>query len=432
MNLQDLAARDLLAKSNLKIGSITTRPANAGAGVVIEQKPPSGATVAPGSAVDLVIASAGGGGATPGAPRVVPDVVKLPLPQAVELLQRAGFKVGKINRKRSDRPADTVTKQEPDAGKRAKPGTEVELDVAVREIKTVSVPDVVGDDRARAIRKMEEKGLRVGEIKEQAGCEAGKVVAQTPPEDARVPTDTAVAITVAVPGEGAATMPRLIGLQQNQAEGAVRQSRLTLRKIDRRETDQQSPGTVIDQKPDPHTTLARGCPVEIVVAAPIPLIVVPSFVGLSEAEARRQLPGGVGGAFAELRLGRVTYRDVDSSSRTDTAVYRRGQVPTPTVVSQNPSANSRVRRGTEVDLVVARPRGDVRPQEDYRTVPSLNGMDRAQAETAIRRAGLSVGQVSFAVSRAKTGTVIKQSPEPGTQVRAGTPVSLVIASPYIG
>jgi serine/threonine-protein kinase len=350
------------------------------------------------------------------------------------VLTQAGYKVRVERKRRNDRPAGTVIRQRPEAGDRAKPGTEVRLEVAEAEAaRPVSVPDIVGDDRRRAVEKIRERRLEVGAVTEQASCEdAGKVISQTPPEDQRVPAGTSVSFVVAGPGDRPARVPRLIGLRQGDAEDAIRESRLRLGgRVNRRETDQQTPGTVLDQKPDANAVLAPGCPVEMTVAVPIPLVEVPNFIGMTEAEAKRRLPGGVGGVFAELRLGEVTYRDSAYGVESRAAA----QVTTPTVTGQSPSEGAKVRRGTAVNLVVLRPRqggggtsGGTSDGPPPVQVPNLRGMTFQEAQRRLAAAGLSVGSVGEVQFRdAKEGTVVQQGLEPGAMVPRGTRVNLAVA-----
>jgi S1-C subfamily serine protease len=70
-----------------------------------------------------------------------------------------------------------------------------------------------------------------------------------------------------------------------------------------------------------------------------PPVEVPNFRGLTEAEARRQLSRGV--LFAELSPGEITYQDSNKTPGT--------------VIDQSPAPRSKVRRGTAVNLVIARP-----------------------------------------------------------------------------
>lgn len=60
-------------------------------------------------------------------------------------------------------------------------------------------------------------------------------------------------------------------------------------------------------------------------------------------------------------------------------------------------------------------------------VPSLLGLPRAAAETALARAGLKLGTVTEQESRYAPGTVIGQSPDPADEVAPEVPVAIVVA-----
>ncbi len=60
-------------------------------------------------------------------------------------------------------------------------------------------------------------------------------------------------------------------------------------------------------------------------------------------------------------------------------------------------------------------------------VPSLLGLPRAAAETALARAGLKLGKVAEQESRYAPGTVIGQSPDPGDEVAPEVPIAIVVA-----
>ena len=105
---------------------------------------------------------------------------------AVKRLNADGFNVGRIERKESSKPPGTVLDQEPEGGKKATGGTAVNLEVAAAKGSTIEVPDVVGDTRERAMKKLNDRRLTVAHpISYQASCEeAGKVLRQQPDEDA--------------------------------------------------------------------------------------------------------------------------------------------------------------------------------------------------------------------------------------------------------
>jgi beta-lactam-binding protein with PASTA domain len=61
-------------------------------------------------------------------------------------------------------------------------------------------------------------------------------------------------------------------------------------------------------------------------------------------------------------------------------------------------------------------------------VPNVRGKVLATAKAAIKRAHCSVGKVTKKASRkTKAGRVIGESPRPGTHLRAGARVNLVVS-----
>jgi beta-lactam-binding protein with PASTA domain len=102
--------------------TLTRRNASKPKGIVIEQKPDGGATVPQGTRVALVVSN--------GPPGVaMPDVVGLAAADAVKALQERKLRPTLEQTASSEAPG-TVVAQTPKAGKRARPGSEVVLQVA--------------------------------------------------------------------------------------------------------------------------------------------------------------------------------------------------------------------------------------------------------------------------------------------------------------
>ena len=99
-------------------------------------------------------------------------------------------------------------------------------------------------------------------------------------------------------------------------------------------------------------------------------------------------------------------------------------VPAGSVISQNPAAGVNVPPATPVSLVVS---SGAAPPTNIAT-PNVVGQNQGAAGTAITTAGLIVGAVSLQVNPAPAGTVISQSPAPGTLLGPGSPVNLVVSS----
>jgi beta-lactam-binding protein with PASTA domain len=77
----------------------------------------------------------------------------------------------------------------------------------------------------------------------------------------------------------------------------------------------------------------------------------------------------------------------------------------------------------------------VRPQAELVVVPDLAGQDRAAAENALRRAGLSIGRLTLAGLRTDASVTVRtvrgQTPRAGEKVERGTIVDLVMAEPGV-
>ena len=78
-----------------------------------------------------------------------------------------------------------------------------------------------------------------------------------------------------------------------------------------------------------------------------------------------------------------------------------------TVIAQSPVAGTRVKRGTNVDVTIA--------TSALVAVPDLTGETPRDAARLLRRAQLGLGQEGQRESEARPGTVIRQSPAPGTR-----------------
>ena len=127
---------------------------------------------------------------------------------------------------------------------------------------------------------------------------------------------------------------------------------------------------------------------------------LPSVVGLSEADARSLLGGYV-----------ITIKRSHDAS-----------IPVDRVASQNPLASTHARKGSSVVLTISDGPGDV-------IVPdNLVGMSLIDARAALTSVGLLVTQTIAAPSDQPQGTVLEADPAPGSTITAGSGVILTIAS----
>lgn len=160
-------------------------------------------------------------------------------------------------------------------------------------------------------------------------------------------------------------------------------------------------GRIVDQSPRGGAAIRRGRRVTVVVSGGPAAGAVPDVAGLS----RRQ---------AEMTLRRDTFR----AGRV--LRFRDPGVAVPTVAFQYPPPGSNQRKDAAIDLVVAEP--GLPPA--YR-MPDLRGVPLYRARLAIEAAGCVAAGVSYRRDSAAAGTVVAQSPAPGSMVMKGASVELV-------
>lgn len=200
-------------------------------------------------------------------------------------------------------------------------------------------------------------------------------------------------------------MPDLERLTLEEAEARVAALRLVI-ETERSEASPDIPaGRILKQEPEPLASIRRGRVVRVVVSSGAPRNELPDLTGLSLRQAQVTLQREA------LRFGRVVE-------------LRRSGVTVPTVAFQSPAAGSELRRGTAVDLVLARPR----PPALLR-MPDLRGAPLYAARQAVAAAGCVLAPVTHErTTRVPPNVVLSQTPPPGRRVAKGARIELVASS----
>ena len=318
-------ARATLESRGLHAGREQSRPTTEHRpGTVLAQDPKPGAPVERGSAINLWVAAApprtldrasdrtvpplepprppDRAVFPPEPPRpprgvLVPDLIHRPANQVASILEHSGLRLGEQRREESVAPAGTVTRQTPEAGMRVRPGTTVDVAVAVPLL--ISVPDLRGHSLERA-----------REMLTRARLTAGTVLSQSPIAGTRTRPGTAVnvAIAIAIPTPVPPVFPAAPVVPPPPAPTAPR-----------------PPEPVVRQpKPDPvaPTTPAPAAPVATPPAVATPPVVVPPPVAVTpppllvaqpapdprSARWPRRLAWGLGSALLLTAGGAVYYR----------------------------------------------------------------------------------------------------------------------------
>ena len=227
-------------------------------GVVIGTQPEAGTEVAMESTVTILVSSGP-------AEVTVPNMVGKTLEEAQAALEQAGFVVT-TREVDSDKEIGTVVRQAPGAGTRAGSGDTVTLFVS-KGITKVTVPDVTGNDVSSARSEITGAGLTVGSVSEDDGSSGqtpGTVVGQDPTGGSSVAKGSSVDLIIAA--DGGSSVPDVTGSDQSTARSKLESLGFNVNSSGAEST--QPEGTVIDQDPQPGTSVPAGSTVTIIVAYP--------------------------------------------------------------------------------------------------------------------------------------------------------------------
>jgi beta-lactam-binding protein with PASTA domain len=330
----------------------------------------------------------------------MPRLTGSSLETAEALIEDRGLFLGKVSEQETERGSPgAVLTQQPPAGNQVEKKTVVNLVVATSP--KIAVPDVIGKTFEEAKTAMKNAGLDVGKRASQESSEKapGIVLAQKPAAASRVERAAKVDLVVAVAPK--IIVPQIVGKTSRDAEGALREAGLAAGMRTTRESS-EALETVLSQRPTAGQVLERGARVDFVVAVPA-AIAVPNVVNLPIDGAKLALEK------AGLTVGNV--RETSSNAGTPG-----------TVLSQGPSAGTRIRPGTRVDLVVI---AKV-PSAGEIDVPDLRKLPVTVARSKLKEALLAPGKTHYRTVEGYTpGTVFSQRPTPPAKAKTGTQVDLL-------
>lgn len=210
------------------------------------------------------------------------------------------------------------------------------------------------------------------------------------------------------------SVPAVVGFSQPEAERQTRVAGLTpaIRNV---LSSSGAPGTVVAQSPAAGEEVDRGSTLTLSVSGGSPPVTVPDLIGLNEAQAGVRLTD----AGFEYRINRET-----------------SDQPSGIVIAQEPAPGAKADEGSTVEVTVSRGGSTTTTTTTTTTVttvttvsvPDVVGMTQDEATQALTSAGL-VPRIEIVESSQSPGSVISQTPDAGTQVGTGTPVTIGIASP---
>jgi serine/threonine-protein kinase len=254
------------------------------------------------------------------------------------------------------------------------------------DIPSVEVPNVAGQQFDAASATLTAAGFTVNRIDDGlSGAPVGTVIAQDP-AGGRL-ADKGSAVTLTVSGTEV-TVPDVIGQTYDSASATLQ--RLTLVVARNNVDSDKTPGTVLAMNPPAKTAVPKGSTVTLDVAAE-PGVNVPDVAGKSQQEALDIL------TFVGLQPS-VTPQASDT-------------VPKDVAIGTQPSAGTRVTKGTPVQILVSSGPAEV-------DVPNVIGQTTQNATNTLFASGFNV--VVQLVNGQPKGIVFNQDPSGGKLVKGGT------------
>jgi beta-lactam-binding protein with PASTA domain len=165
---------------------------------------------------------------------MVPNIVGLELDEAGDSLERCGLRIEQVGEKYDpNRPAGTVIFQTPDADSKVKKNRFVKVTVS-RGGETAIVPDLAGKSLTEAELRLDEWGLRLGDITYDSTGAVGPncVIATFPQAGSKVPAGMIINLVVNhFQTVDSVIVPELIGKNLAEAKKTIERNGLELDKV---------------------------------------------------------------------------------------------------------------------------------------------------------------------------------------------------------
>ena len=193
-------------------------------------------------------------------------------------------------------------------------------------------------------------------------------------------------------------VPSVTGMMRKQAESTIRAQGLQVGNVDFSDSSDTAKGRVISQDPQSPDSVDKGTEVDIVVSTGPPKVEVPDVVGEDKNDAEDEL---------RSKGFEVVLSSKDSSE------------PKNQVIQQQPPAGTMVKEGAKITLFYS-----AGPQQ----VPDVVGKTESEAKRILQDAGFQVDEVEDPSTKAKKGTVLRQSPKAGSDADRGSTVYIVVST----
>jgi len=244
-----------------------------------------------------------------------------------------------------------------------------------------------------------------------AATEPTSTPTSTPTQTALEATPTAAEPT-RVPVQ---LVPSVMGKLLSDARQELERVGLRIGKVSEEFDDRVEASRVIRQSVEPGKEVPTGTTIDLVVSKGPSGILVPDLVNLRLNDAVAKL--------VDQQLSPVVKEDWNSS------------VPEGTVYAQNPKPNERVKRGSEVELMVSRGNKPEQKTTNQVAVPLVVGLPEKDARALIEASGLNNSYTNYQghgdipdsdLNKVPVGSVLSQTPQAGKLVRPGETVYIAV------
>jgi eukaryotic-like serine/threonine-protein kinase len=260
------------------------------------------------------------------------------------------------------------------------------------------VPRVTGKQLVTARQIMERAGFDVQTERVQSAQPFDQVLDQDPNGGEEADAGSKVTLEVSG-GPGDVLVPAVERLSEVQAVREIHRAGLEVT-TDPEFSDKVKKGFAIRTVPKEGSKITKGTRIRLLVSQGPEQVDVPDVTGLSQDSA-------------EARLRDAHFVPAVDEQESD-------DVAEGDVISQSPTAGSKLARGSTVTITVS----SGKPKA---SVPDVVGLKEAKAGSALSRAGLTaVRQEREVTDPTQDGVVIEQRPGAGSQVDKGSDVVIVV------
>lgn len=268
----------------------------------------------------------------------IPNIVGLKSDEAKKLVEAKGLKFLVVDNEKSDKPAGTITRCNPEEGTMVKSGSTVRVYVSGGASNN-TVPDLkeININTAKDILKSD--GITLGNVTYEFNdtIEKDNIIRQTPDPDTPVDSSTKVDLVVSKgPETPMTTVPKLKGLTYDQAVAALKNSNLSAGTVTYIQTKDKTQDTVVQSSnPQEGSSVKQGTSVALSVYKYGAK--VPNLIGSSKADATHKITN------AGFTVGTVNY----TLSLPQGISVGSGQV-----CAQSVKADSNADPGASIDITV--------------------------------------------------------------------------------